>query len=111
LKLTKETQMKIFFGAVDYDPSELDADELFTTSEAPTKYFYYQLEWGTNNGGMEDVMLRDTCDREVPVSIDHINELIDALVRVRDMNDDIKRGKELEEKVEGDSEEVIGDCW
>lgn len=99
--------MKIFFGSVDYDPDELDADELFTTTEAPKQYFYYQLEWGTNAGGMEDVMLRDTCGREVPFSIDHIESLIDALVRVRDLNTEIIRGEETKKEVEGDGEEVV----
>lgn len=99
--------MKIFFGAVDYDPSEADASELFLTKEEPTKYFYYQLEWGTNAGGMDDVMLRDTCGREVPISIDHIENLIDALARVRDLNNDIRRGESVKEEVEGDTEETV----
>lgn len=72
--------MKYYFGLVPTEDVETFGDEgLF---ECEGKYYYTQLEFGSNPGGMEDFTLSDCCGRSIPISVDHINSLARCLVSI-----------------------------
>lgn len=61
--------MKIYFGAVPHDSRDCDQGD-----------YYYSVELDHCN---EQVMIEDSCDRYVPISMEHLDELIRSLSYLR----------------------------
>jgi hypothetical protein len=55
---------------------------LFNTRFSDKKY-YYGIEYGSNAGALEDILIYDTLGRNIPVDVRSIDNLIDALHRVK----------------------------
>jgi hypothetical protein len=70
--------MQIYFGAVP--TSEVfDSDAMFVAEGDNDNMYYYGVEYGSNTGGFDEVMIYDGLDREVPVDMDSVPALIYAL--------------------------------
>ena len=55
-----------YFGGVL--KSEIEDDgEMFECASEPNWAFYHGVEYGTNAGELDEVMIFDTCGREVPI--------------------------------------------
>jgi hypothetical protein len=96
--------MKIYFGSQNKE-TVLDIDGMFHTSTEPDFYFYYGVEFGTNPGGDNEVMIFDGCDRRIPVDIESIPEFIEALQRCYDIHTQIEEAEELKLNLEDDNYE------
>lgn len=69
--------MKIHFSQPDHNH---DVEDMFQDDKGGL--YYFELEYGTNAGGMDEFMLRDTCGREVPVCVEEIPNMIRALLEI-----------------------------
>jgi len=96
--------MKIYFGSQERD-SVLDDDGMFYTASEPEYYFYYGVEFGSNPGGVNEVMIFDGCDRTVPIDIESVPALIEALQRCYDMHQQLEEAEELKVSLEDDNHE------
>jgi hypothetical protein len=71
--------MKIYFNQVpDADVEFFGDSGIFGPNDADN-FFYNYVEFGSNPGGIEEVMIADGCDRGVPLNMDAIPDLIQAL--------------------------------
>ena len=61
--------MKIYFGTVPHDCRDCDQDD-----------YYYSVELQHDN---DQVMIADSCDRHVPISVEHLDDLIQSLTYLR----------------------------
>ena len=68
--------MKIYFGQAEKDDDTANLD-LFEGKNG--KHFYYELE-----ANDDEVSIKDSVGRYVPVEIDNISHLINALSYIRD---------------------------
>lgn len=92
--------MKFYFGKVpQQDVQEFGALDLYYNEG---EFYYYCLEYGTNPGGLEEVALRDTCGRMVPVAIDYVRELAAALVECNNIAAEIESAEHLTQEMQDD---------
>jgi hypothetical protein len=97
--------MKIYFGDANDD---LFADGLFTVGD---DQFYYGVEHGTNPGGLDEVSIFDGCDRNIPLHIEAIPQLIAALEEIQRISRTVKKARQLTERAESDAEGVVEHVW
>lgn len=87
--------MRVYFGEVDHgDVEQFGIDGLF---EHDGEYYGYCVEYGSNPGGFEDIMLSDACGRRVPVSTEHIDQLITVLQELKNINLEIQGALQLQD--------------
>ena len=89
--------MKIYFGQTEID--EFGSDGLV---QCDGGYYTGVVEFGTNPGGIEDVMISDGCGRRIPISVDHLQQLISALGECATLRREIDEGEQLRADVESD---------
>lgn len=94
--------MKIYFGKSD-DTITFGTDGLL---EHDGDYYSGVVEFGSNPGGIEDVLIQDGCGRRIPVSVDHLFELCTILSEFSNIRGEIARGQEMQEYVESDEAAV-----
>ena len=71
--------MKIYFSQVPHEDIDTFGDEGLLGPNKHGDFFYNQVEFGTNPGGIDEVAISDGCDRYIPICVDTIPELIEAL--------------------------------
>jgi len=120
--------MKIYFGkAEQHDVDQFGDDGMFSlVKNGEVHWFYQGVEHGTNAGGMEEVSIFDGCARSIPIRVDTIPELVEALNYCYNNYESIKRGNSLVERLESDEEafventdsycmvndaEISDECW
>lgn len=96
--------MKIYFGAI---PSEFedDAEGAFTSNSSEGTKFYYMVEFGTNNGGTDEFVIRDSVGRFVPIDMENVNGLAKALTAVVTAYDALQMAESVQEVVFSESSE------
>lgn len=101
--------MKIYFGKADpHDVSMFGDEGMFAvTRNGETQWFYQGVEHGTNAGGLDEVRIFDGCERSIPISIDQIPELVEALNYCYNNYQSINRGSELAERLETNDEVFV----
>jgi hypothetical protein len=88
--------MKLYFGAHLF--SELyDTEGMFASPDAPEHLFYYGVEYGSNPGGLDEVRIFDGCDRSIPVDMEALPAMVEALNRVYITYRALMIAKEMEE--------------
>jgi hypothetical protein len=102
--------MKIYFGSQHKDVV-FDTAGMFHTETEPDFYFYYGVEFGSNPGDINEVLLFDGCERKIPVDIESVPELIEALQRCYDIHQQLEHAEELKSNLESDfyEESIIFD--
>lgn len=95
--------MKIYFHEANLD-EYTDAEDVFTAPGLDKHYWQY-VEYGTNPGGLEEVAIYDTVGRYIPIDVEAISGLIQALYRVKEIHTSIKSGNELVELAESNTNE------
>lgn len=92
--------MQIYFGQ-DHDCHSDEQAAFFHKDEytEETTRFYYGVEYGSGNSGLEDVLIYDACGRSVPINLDHIPELIMALEKVLEISDQLASYQELKQQL------------
>lgn len=89
--------MKIYFSQPDHN---YDTEDMFTDEKGGL--YYFELEYGTNAGGTDEFMLRDTCGREVPVCVEEIPNMIKALLEIYSLSSEINILRSTEQLVNSD---------
>lgn len=90
--------MNIYFGAVNKSEVE-DEDGMFVSDDAPNHMFYYGVEYGTNPGGMEEVVIFDGIERSVPIDIESVPALVKALAAYYKVHASLQLAKGIEAQV------------
>lgn len=98
--------MKYFFGQ-ELDTCGIDTDLMFTTKEGDA--FYYQVEFGTNAGGTDDIVIADNIGRAVPVSVDALPSLIIILTQVLKINSILEEVSNMENMINDPQAVVLYD--
>ena len=71
--------MKIYFNQVpDNDVQSFGDSGIFGPNESDN-FFYNYVEFGSNPGGLDEVMIVDGCDRAIPLNMEAIPDLVRAL--------------------------------
>lgn len=97
--------MKIYFGAV---PSDLEYDiteGAFTSNSSEDAKFYYMVEFGTNHGGTDEFVIRDSVGRFVPIDMENVSGLAKALTAVVSAYDALQVAESVQEVVFSDTSE------
>ena len=97
--------MKIYFGDANED---MFADGLFEVSD---NQFYYGVEHGTGPGGMDEIRIFDGCNRNVPLHMEAIPELIAALQEIQRIGEAVKLAQQMTERAESDVEGYVTKAW
>jgi hypothetical protein len=95
----------IYFSKAD--PIDLQMFGSDGTFQAGDAFYYNGVEFGTNPGGMDEVRIFDSCGRSVPVCVEQIGELIEALQHCRGIHDSIEQAREDEVTAESHKEFVV----
>lgn len=75
--------MQVLFGRVDSDTvNTFGSDDLHHNGH--DEYFYYGIQYPAQLGGYDECVIHDTCGREIPVDVESLDSLIEALIYVRD---------------------------
>lgn len=103
--------MQIYFGRANERDVEQFGDEgMFQVQRnGKTLWFYQGVEHGTNPGGIEEVRIFDGCNRSIPISVEQIPELVEALNYCHNNYTTINQGNELVEQLESDTEMFVND--
>lgn len=103
--------MKIYFGKADQHDVGLFGDEgTFSIDRNGETFMFYQgVEHGTNPGGMDEVRIFDGCNRSIPISIEQVPELIEALTYCYNNYNTINQGSNLVTRIESDEEIFVTD--
>lgn len=87
--------MKIYFSLVSsYDVDNFGDEGLLGPNEAGD-FFYNEVEFGTNSGGLDEVAISDGCGRYIPICVDTIPELIAALSQIHSISAHITEAQKL----------------
>jgi len=77
-----------------------------------TSYYYQMVEFGVGGGGLEEVTLNDTCNRSIPIAVETIPQLVEALnhcynlhIRYTNIMQEVSRAEEV------DCEAVVTTGW
>lgn len=90
--------MKFYFGQVPQQDVDNFGTEGLYYNEG--NYYYYQVEFGTNPGGLDDVVLRDTAGRMVPVAAEHLCELATIAVECNNICAEVETALNLIEDLQ-----------
>jgi hypothetical protein len=101
--------MKIYFGKADpHDVDEFGDEGVFAIEkDGETLWFYQGVEHGTNPGGIDEVRIFDGCNRSIPISIEQIPELVEALNYCYNNHNMVISRSRLEERIESDEEAYV----
>lgn len=82
--------MKYFIGQMPQADVDMFGPE--DAFEHEGDYYYNMVEFGSNPGGMDDFVITDSVGRSIPLSIDHLDVLIQCLEDIRDNINTIQEG-------------------
>lgn len=94
--------MRFFIGKVPAADVEMFGEE--GLYEYDGDLYYTMIEWGTNPGGSEDFMISDGIGRQIPISVDHLQPLIEALTDIQTTLETIQAGKDAEASIYSDDD-------
>lgn len=96
--------MKINFAQINPEYlSCLSEANMFGPDENGDFYYNY-VEFGSNAAGTDEVVIADGCARYMPISVEHIPELIIALKECYKLHTKLEKAENLQELVESDAE-------
>lgn len=78
--------MKIYFGKIDQETiDQFGVDGAF---EHEGEFYWFQMEYGTNPGGMDEVAITDTCGRYLPMPLEYI-EILQNVMNVALLSNEV----------------------
>lgn len=81
--------MKINFGKVPHQHLDEFGDGSYYGPDKEGNFYYFQAEFGSNPGGTEDVLISDTCGRQLPIGVAEIASTIKMLTEVSAIASDL----------------------
>jgi len=98
--------MKIYFNQVqDADVKFFGDAGIFGPNDSDN-FFYNYIEFGSNAGGLDEVAITDGCDRSIPINMEAIPNLIQALDKAYDLWFKIKTAEKLAYVAENEEVEM-----
>lgn len=74
--------MKALFGQAHESMVQMfGSEDLFENDN--DEYFYYGIEYPTETAGYDEFVVYDSCNRSIPIDIESIDSLINALEYIR----------------------------
>lgn len=102
--------MNIYFGRAPHD--EFDFSDLFEVERnGETEHYYQAVEFGTNPGGTDEVRIYDTVGRSIPISVDTIPQLVEALNHCFNMNEKFREAQAALERAETHAIAISEEEW
>lgn len=103
--------MKIYFSEATADIEMFGTDGTFEVQDGfgNERYFYNGVEHGTNPGGMDEVRIFDGCGRSIPVAVENIPELVEALNYCFNNIKLLEQAQKLEQALQSDAERFVED--
>ena len=99
--------MKINFAQVPAnDVDTFGDDNLFGPDESGNFYYNY-VEFGTNAGGTDEVAIVDGCERLMPIAVDNIPDLIEALRECYKIAKGLQAAERVQDYVSTDTQVYI----
>lgn len=98
--------MRIYFAEADLSQDEFEY-HLEGAFRYNGQYYWNYVEFGTNAAGTDEFVIHDGCERLMPICVDKIDDLIEALEQVRSMHQSIIKGEQTRELAESDAEQAI----
>jgi len=95
--------MKIYFSKVPHSDIDTFGDDGLLGPNEGGDFFYNQVEFGTNPGGVDEVAISDGCNRYIPICVDNIPELVAALTHCYNLKRVIDMGNNLTAVAESDT--------
>ena len=99
--------MKINFAQVPHEDVDMFGEENLFGPNEDGEFFYNYVEFGTNPGGMDEVSIVDGCNRYMPISVEHIPELVVALSECYKIYCELNLAENTKEYAESDSEAYV----
>ena len=96
--------MNINFAQADSADVDNFGDKCLFGPDESGNFYYHTVEFGTNPGGTDEVVIADGCGRSIPVCVEHIPDLVAALLEVQRINVTLTLGKQLTAYVESDAQ-------
>ena len=90
--------MQIYFGGENINNLG-SVEGMLVSSSSDNMAFYYGVEFGSNTGGTDEVLIYDGIDRGIPVDLDSVPALIKALEKVLALSKDLAYAEKLQEDV------------
>lgn len=78
--------MKINFAQVPAEDVDMFGDEGLFGPDINGNFYYNFVEYGTNPGGTEELAITDGCNRFIPIAMENVPNLVDALLTVYRMH-------------------------
>jgi len=101
--------MKIYFSKVPHSDIDTFGDDSLFGPNKDGDYFYNQVEYGTHPGGIEEVAISDSCARYIPICVENIPELIEALTVIYNTKTQLDLRDKVLAIVESDAEGYVHD--
>jgi len=99
--------MKINFARVQNEDLDFFTESNVFGPDENGDFYYNYVEFGTNPGGTEEVIIADGCDRYMPICVEHIPELMLALKECYKLYNKLQKAESLQELVEGQTEAYV----
>lgn len=99
--------MKINFAQVPATDVDTFGDEGLFGPDFDGNFYYNYLEFGTNPGGTDEVSIVDGCTRYMPIAVEHIPNLVDALLTAYRMHLTQKSAQDELDFIKSDDELFI----
>lgn len=94
--------MKINFAQVPHLDIDTFGDDNLLGPDEAGNFYYNSVEFGTNPGGFEEVVIADTCRRSIPIAVESIPELMVALADIYNTHLMLEQRNQLKDLVESD---------
>ncbi len=88
--------MQIFFGRIDPTICEY----INNSYEVGDSKYEFCIEYGSNAGGVDEICIKDSIGRYIPINIDSLGGLQVAINRIIDINEEYKEMVELQESID-----------
>jgi|694.fasta_scaffold51907_6 hypothetical protein len=97
--------MKVYFSEANHsDIDQFGDDGIFTVhTENGARYFYCGVEHGTNPGGLDEVAIFDGCNRMVPIAIENVPALVEALNYCYNNVEKLKEAERMQKRLDSDN--------
>lgn len=101
--------MKINFAQVTPADVDMFGEEGLFGPDESGNYYYNYVEFGTNAGGTEEVLIGDGCNRTMPLTIDSIPDLISALDECYKIAKALEASQRIQDYVSTDTQAYVSD--
>lgn len=99
--------MKINFAQVPHQDVDVFGDNNLFGPDESGNFYYNYVEFGTNPGGTDEVAIVDGCDRFMPIAVDSIPDLINALTSCYTLAQKLTKAQRIEDYVNSEAQAYV----